>query len=139
MVGLISRPWWEEFPYGQHETWQGIITPINTDFQMMRIPYPAPNASKTTLLAIHLSNSGAAARVALFDKDLLDATTVLGNRGSAAAPIITFNVPTASVTQPGDVITEVVTKPWFQTGIAVQTTVAPMYYSIYVVHQGLGA
>jgi hypothetical protein len=138
MVGVIGRPWWEEFPYGQPETQQGIITPINTDFQLMKIPYPPPNSSKTTLLAIHLSNSGAAARVSLFDKDLTDATIAAGNRGSAAAPIITFNVPAAGTGLPGDIITEVVTRPWFQTGIAAQTTVAPMYYSIYVVHIGLG-
>jgi hypothetical protein len=133
MVGVVNRPWFEEQPYGRPETQQGKITPVNTDFQLMRIPYPPPDSAKTTLLAIHLSNSGAAAVVTLFDKDLTDATIAAGNRGSAAAPIIRFNVAANS-----DVITEVVTRPYFQTGIAAQTTIDAMYYSIYVVHQGLG-
>lgn len=130
---MINRPWWEEFPLGRPETQQGTITPASTNFQLMRIPYPNPDAAKTTVLALHFSNTtGTAAIVTIWDQDLTDNSNAAGNRGSTSAPILRYNVPAS-----GDVITEVVTRPYFQTGIACQSTQVA-FYSIYVVHQGLG-
>lgn len=102
----------------------------------MRIPYPNPDNAKTTVLCIMFSNPGAVAGlVKIWDQDLTDLSTntQAANRGSVNAPILQFNVPPS-----GDVITEVQTRPYFQGGIACQSSINNMFYSIYVVHQGLG-
>lgn len=129
-----QRPWYEEYAWGQPETQAGLITPANTNFQLMRIPYPAPNASKTQVIAISLSNpGGVAGLVKIWDQDLTDASTAAGNRGSVNAPILQYNVPASA-----DVNVDVITRPYFQTGIAAQSSINNMFYSIYVVHTGLG-
>lgn len=131
---LQKTLWWEEYPFGQPETQQGTITPINTNFQLMRIPYPAPNASKTILLGLQFSNpNGTAAIIKIWDQDLTDSSTVAGNRGSSSAPLYTVTVPAN-----GDNVQDVITRPYFQTGIACQTSQNNVTYSIYVTHVGFG-
>jgi hypothetical protein len=130
----LQRTWWEGQPFTWPETQQGTITPANTNFQLMRIPYPNPSNAKTTLLAIYLSNSSVtAAVVTIWDQDLTDSSTAAGNRGSTSAPILRVNVPAS-----GDVSIDVLTRPYFQTGIAAQSTQNNMFYSIYTAHAGLG-
>jgi hypothetical protein len=111
----------------------------------MRIPYSNPDNARTTVLCINFSNpTNAAGVVKIWDQDLTDlsvntqaATTArtspTGTGGSLASPVLQFNVPAS-----GDVITEVMTRPYFQGGIACQSTINNLFYSIYVVHQGLG-
>jgi hypothetical protein len=102
----------------------------------MRIPYPNPDNARTTVLCINFSNpTNAAGVVKIWDQDLTDLSvnTQAANRGSVSAPILQFNIPAS-----GDVITEVMTRPYFQGGITCQSTINNLFYSIYVVHQGLG-
>lgn len=126
--------WWEEYPFGQPEPQQGTITPANTNFQLMRIPYPAPNASKTHLIALQFSNpNGTAAIVKIWDQDLTDSSTAAGNRGSVSAPLYTVTVPAN-----GDLNQDCITRPYFQTGIACQSSGNNVTFSIYCVHTGFG-
>lgn len=136
----LTRPWWELWVYGRPETnppTMSLITPANTNFQLLRIPYPNPDNAKTTLLCIHISNPNTTtpALVKIWDQDLTDlsSNTQAANRGSISTPVIQFNVPAG-----GDVIAETMTRPYFQGGIACQSTINNTFCSVYVVHQGLG-
>lgn len=135
-MGNLHSPWWEGWSNCWPETVQGTIANATTNTQLALLPIYSPMNGRSRLLNFHFSNATtSAAVIVLWDQLLTDPTnfTTNGTRGSHTAPILQFNIPAQA-----DAIGEAVTRPYFQCGVAAQSSVAGVFFSLELVHQALG-
>lgn len=132
----ITKAWWESWAYHWPEEKHGILSAASSDTQMMLIPAFAPMNGRSRLLAYHLSNSTTNPLVlVMWDQYISDPSgfTTAGTRGSHSAPVWQVQVPASA-----DVDAEALTRPYFQCGVAGNTTVQPLFYSLLLAHAALG-
>jgi hypothetical protein len=112
---------------GEPEVAHVSVTEVNTDTQVAIAPWPDPAEGKIVALYVHISNPEAlASKVVLYDKDLTVGTSA-DTRGSAAAPLLQFEIP-ANSNWSGQVPPE-----FFQAGICAQSTTDNAFISVFYV------
>jgi hypothetical protein len=135
-MGHHASPWWENWANCWPETVQGTIANAAANTQLALLPIYPPMNGRSRLLNFHFSNATASAAViVLWDQLLVDPTnyTTNGTRGSHTAPILQFNIPAGA-----DAMGRAVTTPYFQCGVAAQSSQSGVFFSLELVHQALG-